>query len=169
MGQLYHKLLTGLDACGAMYCWTLLNVTQPSYGWTRTLMVPDAEHGFVPAASSHQLRVFGAYSRRVREGMWRVGSTTSNPNLFVTAFSGDRDQHTLIVLNRSTARQEIAVTWPGAVFRYQETASPQQENVVGPAPASKGNVWDLTVDPGAIVTLTGVELGRIGEEFFKAA
>ena len=48
MGQLYHKLLTGLDACGAMYCWTLLNVTQPSYGWTRTLMVPDPEHGFVP-------------------------------------------------------------------------------------------------------------------------
>jgi hypothetical protein len=27
MGQLYHKLLTALDACGAMYCWTLLNVT----------------------------------------------------------------------------------------------------------------------------------------------
>ena len=22
MGQLYHKLLTALDACGAMYCWT---------------------------------------------------------------------------------------------------------------------------------------------------
>src|ERR1035441_8943101 len=44
MGQLYHKVLTHLDACGVMYCWTLLNVVQPSYGWTRTLFVPDPEH-----------------------------------------------------------------------------------------------------------------------------
>ena len=168
MGQLYHKLLTGLDACGAMYCWTLLNVTQPSYGWTRTLMVPDPEHGFAPRASSHQLRVFGAYSRRIREGMTRVRSTSSNPNLFVTAFTGDGEQQTLIVLNRSTVRQRVSLTWPGAAFRYQETTSPQLENAVEPAPAGKGDVRELTVEPGAIVTLTGVELGRIPEDFFKA-
>jgi hypothetical protein len=59
MGQLYHKVLTQLDACGVMYCWTLLNVVQPSYGWTRTLLVPDPEHGLKPVASSHQLRIFG--------------------------------------------------------------------------------------------------------------
>jgi O-glycosyl hydrolase len=168
MGQLYHKLLTGLDACGAMYCWTLLNVTQPSYGWTRTLMIPDPEHGFVPRASSHQLRVFGAYSRRVREGMTRVRASSSNPNLLVTAFAGDGDQHTLIVLNRSTVHQRISLTWPGAVFRYQETASPQLENTVVPAPAVNGNARVVTVEPGAIVTLTSVELGRIPEDFFKA-
>ena len=168
MGQLYHKLLTGLDACGAMYCWTLLNVTQPSYGWTRTLMAPDPEHGFMPVASSHQLRVFGAYSRRVREGMTRVRSTSSNPNLLVAAFTGGGDQHTLIVLNRSTVRQRISLTWPGAVFRYRETASPQLENAVQPAPAAKGNVWEATVEPGAIVTLTGVELGVIADDYFKA-
>jgi len=168
MGQLYHKLLTVLDACGAMYCWTLLNVVQPSYGWTRTLMIPDPEHGFVPVASSHQLRVFGAYSRRVREGMTRVGCTSSNPNLFVTAFAGSGGQHTLIVLNRSTVRQRVSLTWPGAAFRYQETASPQVENAVQAAPAAKGNVWEVTVEPGAIVTLTGVELGVVADDFFKA-
>ena len=168
MGQFYHKLLTVLDACGAMYCWTLLNVAQPSYGWTRTLMVPDPEHGFVPVASSHQLRVFGAYSRRVREGMTRVGSTSSNPNLFVTAFAGGGDQHTLVVLNRSTVRQRISLVWPGAVFRYQETASPQVENAVQAAPAAKGTAWEVTVEPGAIVTLSGVELGRVPDDFFKA-
>jgi len=27
------------------------------YGWTRTLFVPDREHGMMPVASSHQLRV----------------------------------------------------------------------------------------------------------------
>jgi hypothetical protein len=168
MGQLYHKLLTVLDACGAMYCWTLLNVAQPSYIWSRTLMTPDPEHGFVPVASSHQLRVFGAYSRRVREGMTRVRSTSSNPNLLVTAFTGGGNQHTLIVLNRSTARQRVSLTWPGAVFRYRETASPQLENAVEPAPAAKGNVWEVTVEPGAIATLTGVELGVVADDFFKA-
>ena len=168
MGQLYHKLLTSLDACGAMYCWTLLNVTQPSYGWTRTLMVPDPEHGFAPVASSHQLRVFGAYSRRVREGMIRVRSASSNPNLLVTAFTGGAGRQTLIVLNRSTARQKISVRWPGATFRYQETASPQSENAVEPAPTAKGDFWEVTVDPGAIVSLTGVELGRVADDFFKA-
>ena len=168
MGQLYHKLLTVLDACGAMYCWTLLNVAQPSYIWSRTLMTPDPEHGFVPVTSSHQLRVFGAYSRRVREGMTRVRSTSSNPNLLVTAFTGGGNQHTLIVLNRSTARQRVSLTWPGAVFRYRETASPQLENAVEPAPAAKGNVWEVTVEPGAIATLTGVELGVVADDFFKA-
>jgi hypothetical protein len=163
MGQLYHKLLTILDACGGMYCWTLLNVTQPSYGWSRSLMVPDPEHGFVPVASSHQLRVFGAYSRRVREGMTRVRGISSNPNLLVTAFAGAGDRHTLIVLNRSTVRQRISLTWPGAVFRYQETASPQLENAVKPAPAANGHVWEVTVEPGAIVTLTSVALGRIAD------
>jgi hypothetical protein len=127
-------------------------------------MVPDPEHGFVPAASSHQLRVFGAYSRRVREGMTRVRSTSSNPNLFVTAFTGDGGRHTLIVLNRSTVRQKTSIRWPGAIFRYQETASPQLENAVEPAPAAKGDAWEVTVEPGAIVTLTGVELGRVADE-----
>jgi len=164
LGQLYHKLLTSLDACGAMYCWTLLNVTQPSYGWTRTLMVPDPEHGFVPAASSHQLRVFGAYSRRVREGMTRVRSISSNPNLLVAAFTGEGSRHTLIVLNRSTVRQRTSVKWPGAVFRYQETASPQRENSVEPAPIARSDVWEVTVEPGAIVTLTDVELGKVPDD-----
>jgi hypothetical protein len=54
------------------------------------------------------------------------------------------------------------------VFRYQETASPQLENSVGPAPAAKGNVWEVNVEPGAIVTLTGVELGVVADDFFRA-
>jgi hypothetical protein len=61
MGQLYHKNLVLTDAAAVCYCWTLLNVVQPSFGWTRTLTVPDRLHGFVPVAPSHQLRVFGAY------------------------------------------------------------------------------------------------------------
>ena len=55
----------------------------------------------------------------------------------MTAFTGDEHRHTLIVLNRSTVRQKVSVRWPGAIFRYQETASPQLENAVEPAPAAE--------------------------------
>jgi Glycosyl hydrolase family 30 beta sandwich domain len=163
MGQLYHKVLTELDACGAMYCWTLLNVAQPSFGWTRTLMVPDPEHGFVPVASSHQLRVFGAWSRRVREGMARVAAESSNPQVLATAFGGKRGAATVVLMNRSLAPQNVTVTWPGVRFRYKEVASPQFENAVAAAPAARGDAGvEVTVQPGAIVTLSNVELGRVG-------
>jgi hypothetical protein len=155
MGQLYHKVLTQLDACGVMYCWTLLNVVQPSYGWTRTLLIPDPEHGRKPVASSHQLRVFGAYTRRVREGMKRVQATSSNPHLLVTAFTGAAGEKTLILLNRSTVAQQVRVNWRGAKFHYLETASVQQQNSVEPAAANP----EVTVAPGSIVTLSNVELG----------
>jgi len=164
MGQLYHKVLTQLDACGVMYCWTLLNVVQPSYGWTRTLLVPDAEHGLMPSSSSHQLRVFGAYTRRVRAGMRRVKVASSNENLLVTAFSGAGGEKTLILLNRSVAAQKVEVKWRGASFRYLETASPRQENAVEPA----GSSLEVLVAPGAIVTLTNVELGKAPEDLARA-
>jgi hypothetical protein len=164
MGQLYHKVLTELDACGVMYCWTLLNVVQPSYGWTRTLLVPDPEHGMMPVSSSHQLRVFGAYTRRVRAGMLRVRAASSNANLLATAFRGAGGEKTLILLNRSVAAQKVQVKWRGASFRYLETASPRQENSVEPAGAGR----EVLVAPGAIVTLTNVELGKAPEDLARA-
>jgi hypothetical protein len=164
MGQLYHKVLTQMDACGVMFCWTLLNVVQPSYGWTRTLLTPDAEHGLMPVASSHQLRIFGAYTRRVRAGMTRVKSVSSNPHLLATAFRGAGGETTLILLNRSSVAQKVAVKWRGAAFRYLETASPQRENSVEPA----GATMEALVAPGAIVTLTNVELGQAPEDLTRA-
>jgi hypothetical protein len=142
-----------------MYCWTLLNVVQPSYGWTRTLLTPDPEHGLKPVASGHQLRIFGAYTRRVRQGMTRVKAASSNPDLLGTAFRGARGETTLILLNRSTVAQKVAVKWRGAAFRYLETTSPRQENSVELAGAGT-----VTVAPGAIVTLTNVELGQAPED-----
>lgn len=155
MGQLYHKNLTLLDAAAIMYCWTLLNVEQPSYGWTRTLMIPDPEHNFLPVAPSHQLRVFGAYSRRVREGMVRVEAAASTGDLLATAFVGGAGARTLVLLNRGLAPRRVTVVWPGKPFRYMETASPREENTVRSAPAA------VLVEPGAIVTLSNVELGRL--------
>jgi O-glycosyl hydrolase len=161
MGQLYHKNLTLVDASAIMYCWTLLNVEQPSYGWTRALMVPDLQHGGVPVAPSNQLRVFGAYSRRVKEGMTRVEARATNDLLLATAFEGPAGERTLVLLNRSLTRQKAVVAWPGKPFRYLETASPSEENAVQPSPAPRadGSV-EVTVEPGTIVTLSSVELGR---------
>jgi hypothetical protein len=163
MGQLYHKVLTQLDACGVMYCWTLLNVTQPSFGWTRTLFVPDAEHGLTPQATSHQLRVFGAYTRRVREGMTRVKAASGNEHVLATAFRGAGGERTLILLNRSAVAQKVRVKWAGAKFRYVETASAIEENAVEAAPGGE----EVLVGPGSIVTLTNVELGKATAELTR--
>jgi len=126
-----------LDVGGILYCWTLLNVAQPSYGWTRTLMAPDAEHGLVPAATSHQLRVYGAYSRRNprRHDARRGGQ-------FERAASGDGVQRKAGRANAGDAEpvhggSEVSVTWPGGAFRYMEVASPQREKCRGASGARR--------------------------------
>ena len=63
VGQLYQKNLTVLDAEALLYCWLLLDVEQPSFGGSRSLLVPDRMRGNLPVASSFELRVLGAYSR----------------------------------------------------------------------------------------------------------
>jgi len=79
--------------------------------------------------------------------------------VLATAFSGAGGERTLILLNRSAVAQKVDVKWRGAKFRYLETASPQQENSVEPGGASS----QVLVAPGAIVTLTNVELGKAAE------
>jgi O-glycosyl hydrolase len=157
MGQLYHKNLTLANASAILYCWLLLNVEQPSYGWTRTLFVPDPAHGFMPAASSYQARVFGAYSRRIRAGMVRVEARASNPDLLTTAFVGNNGARTLVLLNRSVTPQRIRVDWEGKPFRFLEWVSPYEDNAAFPAPSSS----EIVAPPGAIATLSTEELGRV--------
>jgi O-glycosyl hydrolase len=159
MGQLYHKNLVLADAVAVCYCWTLLNVVQPSYGWTRSLFVPDREHGFVPAASSNQLRVFGAYSRRIREGMVRVEAKTDANDLLVSAFAADDGAGTAVILNRSTKPRRARLSWPDVVFNEMELVDPYHENDVREAPAARADgTTEITVAPGAVITLTNVPL-----------
>jgi hypothetical protein len=131
-------------------------------------MAPDTEHGLVAAATSHQLRVYGAYSRRIRDGMTRVQAASSNQHLLATAFSGNGGARTLVMLNRSAAPQRVSVTWPGEPFRYMEVASPQQENAVEPVPPGEAGAAEVIVPPGAIVTLTNVQLGQVAGDFLRA-
>lgn len=165
MGQLYHKNLVLADAAAICYCWTLLNVVQPSYGWTRALLVPERARGFVPKPSSCQLRVFGAYSRRVREGMIRVEATTDSNDLLVSAFAGKGNIGTVVVLNRSTKPRRLRVFWPGVTFGEIEVVSPYYENDVRKAAvAFDDGATEVTAEPGAIVTLTNVALNQLADD-----
>ncbi|MHC4706780.1 MAG: glycoside hydrolase [Planctomycetota bacterium] len=162
MGQLYHKNLVLADAVAVCYCWTLLNVVQPSYGWTRALVVADRSQGFVPVPSSCQLRVFGAFSRRVREGMARVEAVGDSKDLLVSAFAGKKKKGTVVVLNRSTKARRVRIVWPGVKFTEMEVVDPYHQNDVRKAPrAIKKGVTEVTVAPGGIVTLSNAALKKV--------
>jgi len=158
MGELYHKNLALAEAALLCYCWTLLNIEQPNFGMTRSLFVSDPANGFTPRPSSHQLRVFGAFSRHVQAGMQRVEADTTSSNLLVTAFAGENKARTLVLLNRSTAPMAVSVDWPGATFTQDELTDPYHQNAVLPmAEVSKAGSL-VRIPPGGIVTRSSVPL-----------
>ncbi len=148
VGQLYQKNLTELDATALMYCWLLLDVEQPTFGGSRSLLVPDRVRGEIPVASSFELRVLGAFSRHVLKGMKRVDASSSNPDLLTSAFV-DGAKATLIVLNRSTESQKLDVHWTGRRWTEIERTSLYAENEV-----SASVPGEIDVQPGEIVTLS---------------
>jgi hypothetical protein len=148
VGQLYQKNLTELDAEALMYCWLLLDTEQPSFGGSRSLLVPDKTRGEVPIASSFQLRVLGAFSRHVLKGMIRVGAASEDNNLLTTAFAGNGHE-SLIVLNRSIEAKRLKIDWPGVKWTHIERTSQTEENVMSDSVPS-----EIVVRPGEIVTLS---------------
>ncbi len=154
MARLYHQNLAVADAAAVLFCWTLLNVEQPSYGWTRSLFVPDESRGGTPVASSHQLRLYGAWSRRIHAGMRRLETSVAGASgLLASAWQGNGEQATVVAYNPTYRPLSLAVDWPGKSFTTLELADPWHQNVPAAAP---GPV--VRVPPGAIVTLTNVPL-----------
>jgi hypothetical protein len=148
IGQLYQKNLTELDAEALLYCWLLLDVEQPSFGGSRSLLVPDRTRNNLPVASSFELRVLGAYSRHILKGMTRVGSVNNNPDLLTVAFE-DSNRASLIVLNRSTIAQRLKVDWAGKHWTQIERTNQTLENTASAVVPS-----ELVVQPGEILTLS---------------
>lgn len=146
IGQLYQKDLTELDAEMLLYCWLLLDVEQPNFGASRSLLVPDRSRQEIPVASSFQLRVLGAFSRRVWKGMHRVESAPANQDLLTAAFTDGRHS-SLVILNRSTQAQRLDVQWKGVRWTELERTSFYAENAEESLPA------EIIVQPGEIVTL----------------
>lgn len=147
--QLYSKNLTELDAVGILYCWLLLDVEQPTFGGSRSLLVPDRTRGEVPAASSFELRVLGAFSRHILKGMHRIGATSTDPELQTSAFA-DASNTTLVMINRAATALRIAIP-PTAPWSQLERTSLTEENVTSPVPT------ELIVQPGEIVALSMIK------------
>ena len=145
--ELYHKNLTELDAVALMYCWLLLDVEQPTFGGSRSLMVGDRTRGGVPVASSFELRVLGAYSRHVLKGMQRVGVSSGDGDLLTTAFV-DGDNATLVMVNRAATARRVRVSGERKPWVEMERTGLTEENVVSAA------MDDVTVQPGEIVVLS---------------
>jgi hypothetical protein len=156
VGQLYQKDLTEADAEMLLYCWLLLDVEQPSFGGSRSLMVPDRAKGWLPVASSFQLRVLGAFSRHVLKGMRRVETQTPNGDLLTAGFT-DGKRNSLIVLNRSTEAQRLRVDWSGARWTRMERTSFYDENVETAVPS------EIVVQPGEIVTLANFSADEVAK------
>lgn len=150
VAQLYQKDLTLADAEMLLYCWLILDVEQPSFGGSRSLLVGDRTRGDIPVASSFQLRALGAFSRHALAGMERVESSSSNADVLTVAFA-DGKRHSVVVLNRSTAVQRLHASWQGAHWTRVERTSFYAENEESAVPA------EVLVQPGEIVTLADFE------------
>ena len=152
VAQLYHKNLTELDAVALMYCWTLLDVEQPTFAGSRSLMAPDRTRGWVPEATSDELRVLGAYSRHILKGMKRIGAEAGDNDLLATAFAGGGNE-TLVMVNRSETAREITVEGATHPWAEMERTGMEEVNAVSAVPAQ------IVVEPGEIVVLSTVKAG----------
>lgn len=148
VGQLYHKNLTLLDAVGILYCWLILDVEQPSFGASRSLLVPDRANNNMPVASSDQLRVLGAFSRHILPGMTRVAAQSSDPDLLATAFTGSHGATAMVMLNRSTEPLHVTVHGTNSGWSEIERTSPYLQNEESAVPPR------IVIQPGEIVTLS---------------
>lgn len=149
-GVLYHNNLTVLDACAICYCWTLMDVTEPSYGFTRTLFTVDTEHGFIPIPSGYILRTFGAFSRHITKGMRRITLDCKTPGILCSGYQSGEGRQTFLFLNEETSVCRLNLSQlmlPGKKW-YGELCDQYHENS---EVTLKGQYWNL--EPGAIFTL----------------
>jgi hypothetical protein len=148
--QLYYKNLTILDAEAILYCWTILDVEQPSFAGSRALIAPDRTDGWVPAPTSFELRVLGAWSRHILKGMKRVAVSTSDPNLLTTAFAGGGNE-TLVMVNRGTTARKVTVSGASHPWAEMERTGLEEPNEVSSVPDQ------INVQPGEIVVLSTIK------------
>jgi len=148
--QLYHKNLTLLDAEALLYCWTLLDVEQPSFAGSRALLAPDRTRGWVPVPSSFELRVLGAYSRHILKGMKRVGSSSGDPDLLTTAFVEGVNE-TLVMVNRAATAREVTVSGSARPWVEMERIGLEEPNEDSAVPG------EIVVQPGEIVVLSTIK------------
>lgn len=147
VAELYHKNLTELDAVGLMYCWMLLDVEEPSFAGSRSLLAPDRTRGWIPAPTSFQLRVLGAYSRHIAKGMKRIGADVNDGDLLTSAYT-DGKNTTLVMVNRGDTPRTVTVHGTTTQWTEMERTGLEEENAISAAPDK------IAVEPGEIVVLS---------------
>jgi hypothetical protein len=152
VAELYHKNLTELDAVALMYCWLLLDVEQPTFAGSRSLLAPDRTRGWIPVPTSYQLRVMGAFSRHIVNGMQRVGADANDPDLLTTAFADGRNE-TLVVVNRSATARKLTVEGAAHPWAEMERTGLEEEDAVSAVPE------EMVVEPGEIIVLSTIKAG----------
>ncbi|MGB0081521.1 MAG: hypothetical protein WBP90_08350, partial [Terracidiphilus sp.] len=150
VAQLYHKNLTEMDAVALMYCWLLLDVEQPTFAGSRSLLAPDRTRGWIPVPTSYQLRVMGAFSRHILKGMQRIGVESGDPDLLTTAFA-DGQHETLVVINRSATARKLTIQGAAHPWAEMERTGLEEENAVSAVPP------EVVVEPGEIVVLSTIK------------
>jgi O-glycosyl hydrolase len=151
--QLYHKNLTELDAVALLYCWLMLDVEQPTFAGSRALLMQDRTKGWVPVASSFELRVLGAYSRHILKGMKRMETEGGDPDLLTTAFADGKNQ-TLVMVNRAVTAREVKVERTAMPWVEMERSGPEEDNAVSSVPAEEMGHTKVLIQPGEIVVLS---------------
>ena len=146
MGELYHKNLVLLNASAINYCWLLVNTVQPSFAESRSLFTIDEKNNFVPAPSSYQLRIFGAFSRHLKAGFKRIQAVSGNKDLLVSAYSYG-NKNCIILFNRGISPFQIRLPKDLQVSA-QELCSPYLQNQ---KLSVSSNI--IRIAPGTIVTL----------------
>ncbi len=157
VAQLYHKNLTELDAIALLYCWTLLDVEQPTFAGSRSLLEPDRTRGWIPAATSFELRVLGAYSRHIRKGMKRVNAASSDGDLLSTAFADGKDE-TLVMVNRAATARRVTVRDARSPWVEMERTGLEEANEISATPE------EIVVQPGEIVVLSTMKAEQLNAE-----
>jgi hypothetical protein len=89
--------------------------------------------------------------------MIRVDAKTDDVDLLVSAFDGNAGARTLVLLNRSTKPKTVEIVWPQAKFATLELTDPYHQNEVRNAPEG----GHISIEPGAIVTLSTAPLGSL--------
>ena len=128
---------------------------QSTYDATRSLFAVDETHGNVPKASGYQTRAYGSFSRRIKKGMQRIETSSESNDLLVTMYTGLPGQ-TAVVINRSLEPAVIDVNAFNFAPRWIEKSSCFFENEV----FKWEGKYDLTIEPGEIITLSNVSLNH---------
>jgi O-glycosyl hydrolase len=146
-----HTLLTDGGVNAIDYLWGFFG------SWVRsdTMISIQFDNGVFQSWSPTPLYwITGQYSRYVRPGFVRVGATSSNSDVLVSAYKGPK-RLVVVATNNSSSTRTIHIAvgggkLKGPVQAVRSSATEQWKSL--PALSSRGNAFDTSLAPVSITT-----------------